>query len=67
MDDASIKVLGLSKKEEKVLYALREGNDSPAGISQNTKVSRPSVYDILGKLKKRGLVYSYIEQRKKKW
>ena len=62
-----LQVFGLSNKEEKVLLAIREGLSTPLLISQSTKVSRPSVYDILKKLKTRGLIESYILEGKKGW
>ena len=62
-----LQVLGLSLKEEKVLLAIRDGLLTPLLISQSTKVSRPSVYDILKKLKTRGLIESYILEGKKGW
>jgi len=61
------KLLNLSVKEAKVFLSLREGSESVLEIAWDTKVSRPSVYDILQKLKKRGLVQSYILQGKKSW
>lgn len=62
-----LKLLGLSLKEEKVLSALQDKCSTVLGIARYTKVSRPSVYDILKKLKKRGLVVSKINEGKKGW
>lgn len=62
-----LQVLGLSNKEEKVFLAIRDGLLTPLLISQSTKVTRPSVYDILKKLKTRGLIESYILEGKKGW
>lgn len=62
-----LQVLGFSLKEEKVLLAIRDGLLTPLLISQSTKVTRPSVYDILKKLKSRGLIESYILDGKKGW
>lgn len=60
-------MLGLSPKEEKVLLALQSGEKTVLDIAKTAKVSRPSVYDILLKLKKRGLVSSKILHGKKSW
>lgn len=62
-----MKVLGLSLKEEKVLFALQNSHHTVLDISRFIKVSRPSVYDILKKLKQRGLVTSRINGGKKIW
>lgn len=62
-----LQVFGLSLKEEKVLLAIRDGLLTPLLIAQSTKVTRPSVYDILKKLKTRGLIESYILDGKKGW
>jgi len=61
------RILGLAKSEIRVLEALEEGFKTPLSISKQAKVSRPAVYEILGRLKERGLVGSYIEQRKHYW
>jgi sugar-specific transcriptional regulator TrmB len=60
-----LKFLDLSTKEEKVLMALKHGHTTPLRIMEATKVSRPAVYDIFKKLKKRGLVESRITNGKK--
>lgn len=65
--DIRLRALGLSKKEEKVLVALRDGAGTPLALSRMTKVSRPAVYAILKNLKKRGLVESRITDGKKHW
>ena len=62
-----LKILDLSLKEEKVLLALQAGHATPLEIMQHTKVSRPAVYDIFKKLKKRGLIESRIHLGKKSW
>ena len=61
----TLKLLGLSKKEQKVLIALQEGNDTPVKLSKATDVSRTAVYAILQNLKKRGIVVSHIRNGKK--
>lgn len=62
-----LSILDLSLKEEKVLMAVIEGCGTPLSIANETKVTRPAVYDILLKLKKRGLVSSRIKEGKKSW
>ncbi len=62
-----LEILDLSLKEEKVLLAIIEGCGTPLSIASETKVTRPAVYDILLKLKKRGLVNSRIKEGKKTW
>lgn len=63
----NLSILDLTPKEEKVLLAVIEGCDTPLSIGNATKVSRPTVYDILLKLKKRGLVQSKIKEGRKSW
>lgn len=63
----NLSILDLSRKEEKVLLAIIEGCRTPLSISNKTKVTRPAVYDILLKLKKRGLVQSKTKEGKKSW
>jgi len=62
-----IKLLGLSRKEIRVLDALYAGKSTPLLISEHTKVSRPAIYEILTRLHKRGLVKSNIQNGKKYW
>lgn len=61
----SLKLLGLSKKELKVLTALQEGADTPVKLTKATDVSRTAIYAILQNLKKRGIVVSHIKNGKK--
>lgn len=63
----NLKLLGLSKKEEKVLVALQGGAGTPLLLARVTKVSRTAIYAILTNLKKRGLVESRITSGKKHW
>jgi transposase len=63
----TFKLLDLSLKEAKVFLCLRNGSQTVLDIAVHTKVSRPSVYDILQKLKKRGLAQSHIMHGKKSW
>jgi DNA-binding Lrp family transcriptional regulator len=62
-----LKLLGLSKKEEKVLAALQSGADTPLLLARATRVSRTAVYAILQNLKKRGLTHTHIMSGKKHW
>ena len=62
-----LKLLGLSRKEEKVLVALRDDIDTPLLLARATKVSRTAVYAILQNLKKRGLARTHIAHGKKHW
>jgi sugar-specific transcriptional regulator TrmB len=50
-NEKTLKILGLSTKEEKVLVALSEGLDTPLLVSRSTKVTRAAVYEVLKKLK----------------
>lgn len=63
----SLKLLGLSRTELRVFEAMRAGEDTPVRISRRTRVSRPAVYEILGRLHARGLVVSHIRNGKKYW
>jgi DNA-binding MarR family transcriptional regulator len=63
----TLKLLGLSKKEQKVLTALQAGSDTPVKLSKATDVSRTAVYAILMNLKKRGLANTHISNGKKHW
>lgn len=62
-----LKLLGLSKKEEKALAALQGGADTPLLLARTAKISRTAAYAILANLKKRGLVQSRITGGKKRW
>lgn len=62
-----IKLLGLTRKEIRVLDALRDGQNTPLLISHHTKVSRPAIYEMLVRFHKRGLVKSNIRDGKKYW
>lgn len=63
----SLAILGLSKKQEKVLLAVQEGVNTPLLLARALKLSRTNVYAILLNLKKRGLVGSRIIDGKKYW
>lgn len=63
----SIKLLGLSAKEAKVLEAVWARKDTPLLIARETKVSRPATYEILARFKKRGLVKTNIRNGKHYW
>ena len=61
----TLKLLGLSRKAQKVLTALQAGSDTPVKLSKVTDVSRTAVYAILQNLKKRGIVTSRIQNGRK--
>ena len=63
----TLKLLGLSKKEQKVLIALQNGSDTPVKLTKTTDVSRTAIYAILQNLKKRGIAASHIQNGKKHW
>ena len=63
----SLSILDLSIKEEIVLLAIIQGINTPLLLAKETRVTRPAVYDILKKLKERGLVKSHIHNGKKSW
>lgn len=63
----TLKLLGLSKKELKVLTALQAGSDTPVKLTKVTDVSRTAIYAILQNLKKRGIVTSYVKNGKRYW
>lgn len=65
--DTRLQALGLSKKGERVLIALRDGAGTPLSLARATKVSRPAVYAILKNLKKRGIAESRVREGKKEW
>lgn len=67
MQAEQLKLLGLSNKEIRVLGALRDGKNTPLAISEHIKVRRPTVYQILPRLHKRGLAKTYIREGKKYW
>lgn len=62
-----IRLLGLSNKETCTLEALINGVNTPLLISRLAKISRPAVYDILEKLKNRGIVEINLKNGKKYW
>ncbi|TSD02228.1 MAG: Uncharacterized protein Athens071425_75 [Parcubacteria group bacterium Athens0714_25] len=56
--------LKCSEKEIEVyLYVLRQGKTTPARISKGTGINRSTVYVVLGKLKKNGLVVEDISSK----
>lgn len=61
----TLKLLGLSKKEQRALIALQAGSDTPVKLSKVTDVSRTAIYAILQNLKKRGIVASHIQNGRK--
>lgn len=64
---AQLELLGLSRTEVKVLDAVWARQDTPLLIARYTKVSRPAVYEILERFKKRGLVKTNIRDGKHYW
>jgi DNA-binding transcriptional ArsR family regulator len=62
-----LKILALSSKEEKILLAVIDGLQTPVLISRHTKITRPAVYELLKKLKKRGIVHTRINGGKRFW
>lgn len=67
LSNKNLKLLGLSPKEIKVLDALIIGNTTPLAIYWFTEISRPAIYEILARLKSRGLIGSYIKDGKTYW
>jgi len=67
LSNEQIRLLGLSRKEIRVFDALRSGDTTPLTISGHTKISRPAIYEILQRLKNRGLAKSNIINGKKYW
>lgn len=69
METELIKVLinlGLTDKEAKVYLAATEVGTSPvSSIAQAAKINRVTAYDILEKLKKKGLVSHFTKNRTK--
>lgn len=65
--EETLSLLGLSKKEEKVILALQDGPSTPLLLSRKTHVSRTAVYAILQNLKMRGLAHTNIKNGKKHW
>lgn len=62
-----LRLLGLSSKEVRVLDAVRALQTTPLLIAAATRISRPTVYEILARLHTRGLIQSYIRGGKKYW
>jgi hypothetical protein len=67
LDAKQLEFLGLSRTELKVLDAVWAGQDTPLLIARYTKVSRPAVYEILDRFKKRGLAKTNIRDGKHYW
>ncbi len=62
-----LKLLGLSKKEQKVLLMLQNGLNTPVKMTKEADISRTAVYAILTNLKKRGLAEAHTKDGKKSW
>jgi predicted DNA-binding protein YlxM (UPF0122 family) len=67
MVDKDFSILGLTKKEGKVVRTLSVGDYSPTTISEKTKISRQGVYKILYNLQRRGLITQNKDGKKKVW
>ena len=65
--EENLRLLGLSRKEEKVLSGLQSENNTPLALLRSTKISRTTIYATLENLKRRGLVISRIANGKKTW
>jgi len=67
MDTSLLSILtniGLTEKESKVYLACLEKNNSPVSvIAKNAKINRVTTYDILEKLKEKGMVSFYTKQK----
>ena len=63
--ETEIKKLGLSDKETKVYLAALELGQAPAAeIAAHSGVNRATTYVILGELKKKGLVSTFLRGKK---
>ena len=67
LPESLITLLGLHTKERTVLRALSRGHYTPYAIAHHTHLSRTTVYDILSRLHKRGLVRKVITHGKRIW
>lgn len=67
MTPDDLKLLGLSRNEIRVLDAVYAGKTTPLFVATYTKVSRPTVYEILPRLHRRGLIKTTIRNTKKHW
>ena len=63
----SLQLLGLSATENRVLTTLRKGDTSVSGLSRTTNISRTSLYPILNRLKKRGLITTTRRGKRQRW
>ena len=66
-DKITLRLLGLNTNETKILDAIYYGHETPLQIQISTRISRPTIYDIIKKLHARGLVRSTIRNGKKYW
>jgi HTH-type transcriptional regulator, sugar sensing transcriptional regulator len=66
MDIETLESIGLTKGESKVyLTLIKLGNTSTGAIIKESKVSRSKVYDVLERLKQKGLVTEVTKQNVK--
>jgi hypothetical protein len=63
----TLRLLGLSTNETKILDAIYHRQETPVQIERTTHISRPTIYDTIKKLHIRGLVRSTIRNSKKYW
>ncbi len=66
-DKNTLRLLGLSSNETKILGSIYDSKETPLQIANTTKISRPTIYDTLEKLHHRGLIRSTIRNGKKYW
>lgn len=67
LQSRSLRILGLSRNEIRVLNMVRIGYDVPSLIAQHSSISRPAIYEILERLEERGLIVSQTDEGKKHW
>ena len=68
MDSNLLEKIGLTKSESKIYIALLSlGLSSVGPIINNTNVARSKIYDVLNRLRKKGLVSTVIEGKTKKF
>jgi len=61
-----LKGIGLTENESEIyLILLKEGESTIYEIADHSKISRPNIYDIIKKLKEKGLVSSITKKNKK--
>lgn len=67
-DEKYMKVLGLTKKEQRVIAFLKNvANTSIASLHKQTKIPRMTLYHALASLKERGLIHSIVIGKRRFW